>query len=68
MPKDIKQSVFNWHGRLRPLPNDCAAIWYIGDTDGCEDDIGYEDKCKIDKWLIEQGCINGEKIIIEYWW
>lgn len=69
MPKDVKSAFFDC---TDDAGNHCYVSWYIGSIEE-EDPEDYEKKVleqyrKVDKWLIEQGAKNKEKVIVEHSW
>lgn len=60
MPENIKDAFFNTCDNQ--YGNDCYVDWYF--------DIGPRDDGKniVSKWLLENGAILGDKVLINHWW
>jgi hypothetical protein len=72
MPDDIKEIFFNQN----ECGNDCLVYYTVNwlkqaiEEDGTESPDCYDssNEEKLDNWLIENGALNNELIIISHWW
>lgn len=72
MPDDIKEIFFNQN----ECGNDCLVYYTVNwlkqaiEEDGTESHDCYDlsNEEKLDNWLIENGALNNELIIISHWW
>lgn len=75
MPNDIKEIFFNQN----ECGNDCLVYytvnWFKQAIEEDEEDGTKSPDCyalsneeKLDNWLIENGALNNERIIISHWW
>ncbi len=55
MPQ-IKKKFFNCYDGVG---NNVYVDFIVGETDGND---------KVSNWLIEQGCKDGEEVLIKHWW
>jgi len=72
MPEEVTQAFFKqMRGYGNGVANDCYVGWYVQpatfSTDGfIRVNLGYNPI--VDTWLLEQGCVEDELVIIEHCW
>jgi len=69
MPKTVKSAFFDC---TEGAGNDCYVNWYVGSIED-EDPEDYEPEVlaryrKVDKWLLEHGAKDKEKVIVDHSW
>jgi hypothetical protein len=72
MPEDVRAAFFLATSYMG-LPNDSVAKWGVGDLrrDAEEFPDQYDDvasACLVDEWLIAEGAVDGESVLIARWW
>ncbi len=73
MPQEVKDLFFKCY-KHQFLGNGCWVEFDVGFTDFSEkkhsskDSEEVEDYQLVSKWLLENGCKNGESVMIKHWW
>ncbi len=72
MPKNVKDAFFDVYRGDCGLSNDSHVNWTVGgefdDFDDEEVEICNKHRKTVDDWLLANGFVNGEDIMILYWW
>lgn len=60
MPSDVRRSFFN---ATAGTANDCLVDWTVGDCEDPDEDIR-----AVDAWLVANGAVDLEGVVVSHWW